>query len=123
MGTPRTPLPATTALFGKRLRAERIRLGMTQANFAEAVGVKRSSQYLYEMGRRQPDADYLRLAADLGADLDALFGPSVTHGVTLAKAKDAFRMTEEACKAIRPDELSTQGRERLFRFFLENYQR
>lgn len=44
---------------GARLAEERKRLGLSQAAFAEFVGVSFSSQRRYENGERSPDTDYL----------------------------------------------------------------
>lgn len=61
--------------IGERLRTERVRLGLKQEDFAEAVkrlgakGVTRQSQSLYEAGRRVPDAHYLQAVASLGVDV------------------------------------------------------
>ena len=58
--------------FGQRLRAERERLGLSQAEFAELGGVKRSSQHIYENDVRVPDLRYLERVRDAGADLEYL---------------------------------------------------
>lgn len=51
-----------------RLRAERERLKLKQEEFAEQMGVSRTSQSNYERGERSPDLDYLAKAATLGVD-------------------------------------------------------
>lgn len=55
--------------IAERLREERIRLGLSQADFAEAGGAHRKSQGNYESGERSPDADYLAAIAAVGADV------------------------------------------------------
>lgn len=55
--------------IGRRLQAERMRLGMTQKSLAEATGVSKTTQANYETGFRTPDACYLARLAELGADL------------------------------------------------------
>jgi transcriptional regulator with XRE-family HTH domain len=55
--------------FGQRLKAERERIGLTQADFAEACGVGKTAQYTYERGEREPGVSYLEAAAALGADI------------------------------------------------------
>ena len=55
--------------FGSRLQEERARLGISQAQFAELGGIKRSSQYLYEHDARCPDAEYLARIARAGVDI------------------------------------------------------
>jgi len=60
---------------GKRLKGERERLGISQADFAKACGVGRTAQFNYESGKRSPDGDYLYAAGELGADTGyLLFG-------------------------------------------------
>lgn len=58
--------------FGVRLKEERERLGLNQAEFAEACGVKRVAQGNYEKDARSPDATYLVAAAQLGVDVNYL---------------------------------------------------
>ncbi len=55
--------------FGERLRAERERLGLTQAEFSALGGVGRNAQRRYETDERAPDSDYLTRIADAGADI------------------------------------------------------
>jgi transcriptional regulator with XRE-family HTH domain len=55
--------------IGRRLREERERLAVTQADFAARVQCDRKSQVNYEAGARAPSADYLARAADIGVDV------------------------------------------------------
>jgi len=52
-----------------RLREEREKLRMTQADMAEAGGVKPQAVSLYEAGKRSPDAKYLERVATVGVDV------------------------------------------------------
>lgn len=54
--------------FGARLKAERERLGLTQAAFAAACGVGKTAQYMYERGEREPGFSYFEAARALGVD-------------------------------------------------------
>lgn len=54
--------------FGQRLKAERERLGKTQADFAKAGGVGRTAQFNYEREERRPSSTYLRGIEAIGAD-------------------------------------------------------
>lgn len=54
--------------FAKRLRRERERLGLTQKEFAEKVGVSRVSQGNYESGKRYPGKDYFEAVKKIGVD-------------------------------------------------------
>ncbi|VVE65405.1 XRE family transcriptional regulator [Pandoraea anapnoica] len=54
--------------FGMRLKAERERIGLSQAAFAEACGVGKTAQYTYERGEREPSWTYMEAAEKLGVD-------------------------------------------------------
>jgi transcriptional regulator with XRE-family HTH domain len=55
--------------FGVRLSQERKRLGYTQAGLADLFGKSAVTQYKYESGETQPDADYFFALHKLGADI------------------------------------------------------
>lgn len=59
--------------FGKRLKEERERLGLTQEKFGLACGVGKTAQYLYERGQRHPASVYLDAAEKLGVDVHYVF--------------------------------------------------
>lgn len=54
--------------FGERLKEERLRVGMSQIQLAQAVGMSQSTQTLYETGKRNPDIAYLGAVHELGLD-------------------------------------------------------
>lgn len=55
--------------FGERLRAERVRLALSQEQTAAIGGVTRKTQGLYEKNERMPDAQYLTELAGAGMDI------------------------------------------------------
>lgn len=57
-----------TEHISTRLRGERARLGISQAEFCAAGGVSKSTQVAYENGQRVPDLDYLTGVSALGVD-------------------------------------------------------
>lgn len=58
-----------------RLKEERGRLLMSQADFAEKAGVSRNTQVRYESGKTGPSTAYLETIKALGVDVDfVLFG-------------------------------------------------
>ena len=59
---------STKQEIGERLRAERHRLGMAQADFGLRCGVTKTTQFNYEAGDRSPHAEYLAVADTLGVD-------------------------------------------------------
>lgn len=56
-----------------RLKKERERLGLSQAAFAERVGIHRNTQIKYESGERYPSSDYLDAISKIGVDVGYLF--------------------------------------------------
>jgi transcriptional regulator with XRE-family HTH domain len=69
--------------FAPRLRAEREKLGLSQVEMAEKLGITARTQRNYEMGTRVPDADYLISASKVGVDLAFLL-----HGTDASDAGD-----------------------------------
>ncbi|MFS7242291.1 helix-turn-helix domain-containing protein [Serratia proteamaculans] len=55
--------------LGARLREERNRLGLTQAELAEIVGIHKNSQGNYENDVKSPDSKYLSMVAEHGIDI------------------------------------------------------
>ena len=55
--------------IGDRLKAERLRLGYNQTDFAALAGVTKNSQFNYEKGDRNPDAAYLAAINAAGVDV------------------------------------------------------
>lgn len=60
---------STNVGLGERLKLERQRLGLNQADFGAKVGVSKTSQFNYEAGDRSPDTAYLQQAFELGVDV------------------------------------------------------
>lgn len=90
--------------FGERLREERLRIGLTQAEMAEIGGVKRTTQHIYESDVRTPDLTYLMLVRDAGADLSYLVhgyreGPQGADFLTLSRTalSNIYRLVDEVC--------------------------
>ncbi|WP_310731446.1 helix-turn-helix domain-containing protein, partial [Burkholderia pseudomultivorans] len=55
--------------IGARLREERLRIGLSQAEFAALGGLSNKAQLSYESGARSPDANYLAALAKIGVDV------------------------------------------------------
>ncbi len=55
--------------LGERLREERKRLGLSQADFGALGGVKANAQGKYEADERSPDAEYLTGLSAAGVDV------------------------------------------------------
>ena len=57
------------ATIGMRLKEERLRLGLTQPEFAAVADAKTLSQIRYEADERSPDGNYFTAIAEHGADI------------------------------------------------------
>lgn len=86
---------------GDRLREERVRLGLNQADFAALAGVAKTTQFNYEKGERSPDAGYLAAIAEKGVDvLYVITGnrtPAAADAISEAEADllEHFRLLPE----------------------------
>ncbi|AOJ94344.1 helix-turn-helix domain-containing protein [Burkholderia multivorans] len=56
-------------MIGDRLKEERMRIGLSQAEFAALGGLGKQAQLNYESGTRSPDANYLAALAKIGVDV------------------------------------------------------
>lgn len=54
--------------LGQRLRAERKRIGATQATLAAMGGIKRNALFKYEKGENSPTVEFLYRLAENGLD-------------------------------------------------------
>lgn len=73
-----------------RLKEERHRLGLKQAEMAEAGGVQVQAVSLYESGKRYPDSQYLESIALVGVDVAYVITGHRTPIATLAKEEQAL---------------------------------
>ena len=90
--------------IGERLREERVRLGLNQADLAAIGGVAKTSQFNYEKGERSPDAAYLAAVAEKGVDV--LY---VITGRREAAPADSFR-AEEVLLVTRFRQMTEEGK-------------
>lgn len=73
---------------GKRIAEERKRTGLSQAVFAERVGVSFSSQRRYEDGRSSPDTTYLAALREAGVDVAYILGQNSGQRIDSAAPGD-----------------------------------
>jgi len=67
--------PPIVAQLNTRLKEARVKLGLKQADLAEAGGVTRTAQIRYEAGETAPSTDYIRGIQSAGIDVPyVLFG-------------------------------------------------
>lgn len=107
--------------FGRRLKEERERLGLSQVAFAELGGVKRVSQHLYEQGERFPDVKYLEALRDHKVDVQYLvLGSRSVGGSRLdfppQLLTDIYRVVDEFARNEFGEPLPLEERLRLFHF-------
>lgn len=89
------------AAKGARLREERERLGLSQAELAMNLGQSRDSQGRYETGKRSPDWDYLDSLSGLGADVLYILTGERRSSVPLPDANQLpLRLRERLAAAI-----------------------
>ncbi len=61
--------------FSEKIKALRIKKGVTQTYLAEQLGITKQSYSLYELGKREPDFEMLSKIAKLfDTDMDYLIG-------------------------------------------------
>jgi len=66
---PKSKVGNEAVALGGRLREERKRLGLTQAQLAQRIGIAAPTQVGYEQGQRAPDVHYLAAFLRLGGDV------------------------------------------------------
>jgi transcriptional regulator with XRE-family HTH domain len=109
--------------FGQRLKEERKRLNLSQADFAEIAGCQRLAQLQYESEATAPTTRYLSAIASAGVDLSYLilgmrFGEGIlTPEQTLHVEDKTFEWIEH-CARRQPDgKLGPEAYKMLFRLF------
>lgn len=112
--------------FRERLREERERLGFTQHDFAESVGIKRITQHLYEKNNKSfPNHKYYLAIADLGVDLHyVLFNQrGAGQGLVLdpQKLSDIYLVVDEIATDKKGKPLPVESRLKLFNFLCATY--
>ena len=92
-------------LVGKRLRAERVRRGMTQAQLADAVGVAPQAIYMAEHGKSTPSLERCAaLARCLDLPLSALVAdpsPDPNSSIAGSRRKWTTNLDSELLDAFR----------------------
>ncbi|WP_459614374.1 helix-turn-helix domain-containing protein [Bordetella sp. 2513F-2] len=84
--------------LGLRLREERTRLGMNQAEFGELGGVKALAQRNYEAGNRSPDGEYLAALAAKGVDIQYVV--TGIRAITPEQLADDVRRMSDAWETL-----------------------
>ncbi len=105
--------------FGERLREERRRLGLSQAKFAEQVGIQRVTQHFYEKEHNPPNYKYFKEISELGVDLVYLFfnkkkDPSAME-LSLDTLANIFTAVEESGKDAKGNPYPFEEKLDLFR--------
>lgn len=112
--------------IGLRLRGERKRLHLTQAQLGKQGGVSLSSQNAYESGLHFPDARFLARIADAGVDVHYVLLGNRTELASLSDS-DVLAFSEIArvvhdWASARSKPLPPESQAHLIRTFFEQYQ-
>ena len=78
------------SLIGKRLKEERIKLGLNQAEAAEKCGFSREMWGKWERGENRPSSEKLFSFSKIGIDIDY-----VMHGETAAMPSEKLSKEEQ----------------------------
>ncbi len=69
--------------LASRLKKERERLGLSQAEFAKMLGIHRNTLVRYENGIREPDSGFIARAGDSGVDVGYLMSGRKTDAISM----------------------------------------
>lgn len=94
--------------LGQRLREERVRLGLSQADLADRVGISKKSQTNYELGHSIPPADYLAALVAAGVDVLYVLTGSASSALD-AQERDLLRRFRAASAEIKAAVLAVLG--------------
>lgn len=86
--------------FGQALSSERKRLNLQVNDVADACEIKPGTQYLYEQGKRAPNADYLDKLFELGFRPHVLL-PNATLAndqCDIQHLREAFIQADQDCR-------------------------
>lgn len=101
--------------IGAKIKTLRKSRKMTQEDFAEQIGVSRSTLSCYEVGQRTPNMKILQDIAQLcGVGLD-YFG--------LSSKDEAFDLLARAKDVFESDEVPSETKEELYHEFMKLYLR
>jgi transcriptional regulator with XRE-family HTH domain len=95
-----------TGTIGSRLKVQREKLGLSQAEVAEKAGITARSQRNYETGTRVPDAGYLIAVSRIGIDLVHVLHGGYGDRADHDKNDVAFIMAIEQAFGISHDDLA-----------------
>jgi transcriptional regulator with XRE-family HTH domain len=86
--------------LGARLKKERKRLGLTQAQFASKVGVGRLNVMRNELGERCPDADYLLSCQKIGVNIFFVLNGSTEEKLDFARMESSVKFLLEILRDL-----------------------
>jgi len=69
--------------LASRLKKERERLGLSQAEFAKRLGIHRNTLVRYENGTREPDSGFIVRAGDAGVDVGYMLSGRKSDAVSM----------------------------------------
>lgn len=100
----------TIAMFPDRLKSIRENIGLSQEQFAQALGVVRATIGYYETGKRRPDIDILnKIVEKTGCSVEYLMGYTPAMNPAFEKEVIATGLDEQAIEAIGEYDTDTLG--------------
>ena len=108
--------------WGARLRAERKRLGRTQADVAKLVGISTVTYQQYEREEHEPKLTFLNKLNELGFDARLIFFGKASEVKSFSAHSQqlemqAFKLAQEYANKTYSGELGDEGRFALFEHF------
>ena len=87
--------------FNENLKEARLKSGLSQKDLSENIVVAKSTYYLYESGKREPNVDTIKkIASALNVSADMLLGLEA-EPTTLAAHFDGDEYTEDEMEEIK----------------------
>ncbi|HCP78021.1 MAG: transcriptional regulator [Pusillimonas sp.] len=84
--------------IGRRLKEERERLGLSQAQLAKLAGTSPRTQIAWEQGEQTPNALYLAIAGQEGMDVQYVV--SGRKSINAEQVQDEIKMVLDAFQAL-----------------------
>lgn len=98
--------------IGERIRSERLRLGLSQEQFASLAGAKKGAQLKWEKGQSLPTADILAAWARAGARIDYILNGGSDAGLVLDRLEEVLSapQVEAARVSLSVDEVLARAK-------------
>jgi hypothetical protein len=92
--------PPILAKLNTRLKEARLKLGLKQADLAEAGGVTRTAQVRYESGETAPSTDYIHGIQSTGIDVPFILFGCTSNDIVKSKANGVIPNGSRARQSV-----------------------